>query len=240
MICEICGKPKSIELPTGQVVKCACDCDVKEITNQEKIRIDREKELRIKANKKSCFDNPSMLEKTFDKDDKKGGEEITIAKRYAEQFPMGSDGLVFYGDTDKGKTFASACIANYLLDKGYSVLFRSVPKIVYDAQRNGFEDWLSKYIECDLLIIDDLGAERTTGFAQEAIYNVVNDRNAARKPIVATSNLSIKDLSSAPSMALKRIYNRILEQCLPIHVENGRTRANKETYSRIKKNLGIQ
>ena len=227
--CEVCGEPLEFQMPDGHTVECRCSCQ-------------REPE-RPKGGWKSkrCFGarHGRMASMTFDADDGNGGEAMRIARRYADRFPIGSDGLLLFGSSDQGKTFTAACIANALLSKGFGVVMRSVPEIVYHAQRSGFDDWLSDYRTCDLLVLDDIGAERTTGFAQETVYNVVDTRYSCGRPMVATTNLTREELFSPNDVVSRRIYGRLLEVCLPVEVDNGRKRSNRWNYERMRENLGI-
>lgn len=67
-------------------------------------------------------------------------------------------------------------------------------------------------------MIDDLGVERDTSYSVEQVYNVVDTRARSGKPVIITTNLSLKDLENPPSLAYKRIYDRVLEMC-PIRLK---------------------
>ena len=86
-------------------------------------------------------------------------------------------------------------------------------------------------LSCDLLILDDLGAERTTPFAQEFVYAVVDGRYNARKPMVVSTNLTRSELVHTPDITQQRIYNRVLEVCYPLEFKTGRKRSTKERYA---------
>ena len=81
--------------------------------------------------------------------------------------------------------------------------------------RNEYIDYLCRY---PLLIIDDLGTERGTEYALEHVYNVIDSRYRSGKPLILTANISPDVLNNPPDMAHARIYSRILEMCVPIHV----------------------
>ena len=67
-----------------------------------------------------------------------------------------------------------------------------------------------------LLIIDDLGAERGTDFALEKVYNIVDSRYRAKKPVILTTNLTLKEMKEATDIRYSRIYDRIFEVCYPM------------------------
>ena len=81
-----------------------------------------------------------------------------------------------------------------------------------------------------LLIIDELGAERGTEYAVENVFNVIDRRYRSGKPLIITTNLHISMLTNEQSLDKKRIYDRILELCIPICVNGAskRTATAKE------------
>ena len=83
--------------------------------------------------------------------------------------------------------------------------------------RNQFIDSLNRY---SLLIIDDLGIERNSEFALEQVFNVIDSRYRSKKPLIVTTNLTLTELNNAPDVAHRRIYDRILERCAPIRINN--------------------
>ena len=94
----------------------------------------------------------------------------------------------------------------------------SVPSLVSSIQRNTYGDYnpLAQAIKADLLILDDLGAERGTDYAKEQVYSVIDGRYTANRPMVISTNLEPSQLMNAESMTLKRIYSRIMEKCFPL------------------------
>ena len=93
--------------------------------------------------------------------------------------------------------------------------------------KNEYIDALVKY---DLLIIDDLGAERGTEYAVENVFNVIDRRYRSGKPLIITTNLHLSMLINEQSLYKKRIYDRILELCIPVCVNGAskRTTTAKE------------
>ena len=105
--------------------------------------------------------------------------------RYANKFGDKSTNLYLNGSTGLGKTFLSACIARVVADKGYSVVYDMAGSIfsVFEEEKFSKSDDIQalrnnirRYLECDLLIIDDLGTEMTTSFTLSALYELINTR----------------------------------------------------------------
>jgi len=122
---------------------------------------------------------------------------------YARKFGSRSINLFFNGAPGLGKTFLSACIAKVVADNGYSVVYDMATSIFSkfeDAkfQRTddleGLRNEIRRYLECDLLIIDDLGTEMTTAFTISTLYEIINTRLVTGRKTLVNSNLTLGEL----------------------------------------------
>ena len=111
--------------------------------------------------------------------------------------------LFFNGAPGLGKTFLSACIARVVADNGFSVVYDMAASIFAkfeDAKFQRTDDFegtrndIKRYMECDLLIIDDLGTEMTTAFTVSALYEVINTRIVSGRKTLVSSNLTMDEL----------------------------------------------
>jgi len=84
-------------------------------------------------------------------------------------------------------------------------------------------DYIDELISYPLLIIDDLGSERSSEYAQEIVYSIIDGRYKAGKPLIITTNLTLDEIQNPQDMRYARIYDRILEMCVPIQF-NGKSR----------------
>ena len=128
-------------------------------------------------------------------------------------------GLLLFGDVGTGKSFFAGCIANALLDQDVPVLMTNFPTILNRLTGMFSEDrseFIASFDEYDLLIIDDLGVERSTEYAMEQMFFVIDSRYRSRRPMIITTNLKLAELKNPPDLAHARIYDRILERCAPI------------------------
>ncbi len=122
------------------------------------------------------------------------------AQRFAREFTPGCGNLLFSGNTGLGKTFLSACIADAVTDKGYSVAYESAPRLFSKLEKNRFNPddasraECARYESCDLLIIDDLGTEMPGNFVTAALYALVNERLLSGKSMVISTNLNIGEI----------------------------------------------
>ena len=109
--------------------------------------------------------------------------------------------------------------ANALLDQDVPVLMTNFPTILNRLTGMFSEDrseFIASFDEYDLLIIDDLGVERSTEYAMEQMFFVIDSRYRSRRPMIITTNLKLSELKNPPDLAHARIYDRILERCAPI------------------------
>lgn len=81
---------------------------------------------------------------------------------------------------------------------------------MFSEDRASFIASLDEY---DLLIIDDLGVERSTDYVMEQMFFVIDSRYRSRRPMIITTNLKLSELKNPPDLAHARIYDRILERC---------------------------
>ena len=202
-----------------------CKCQQKLYNQEETKRKLLEKQAEIERMKASGLQDKALYDYTFDKDNGIN-PEMAYAHKYVENWEdmkANSSGLLLWGNVGTGKSFFAGCIANALLEKGVPVLMTNFSRILYTLtgmhfeDRNQFIDSLNRY---SLLIIDDLGIERNSEFALEQVFNVIDSRYRSKKPLIVTTNLTLTELNSAPDVAHIRIYDRILERCAPIRINN--------------------
>ncbi len=121
-------------------------------------------------------------------------------RKYAEKFSTNSESLLLYGKTGVGKTHLSLAIANEVIQKGYNVIYDSVINLLGNIEQEHFgranehDDTLSLLLNCDLLILDDLGTEFDTTFNASCLYNIINTRLNKGLPTIISTNLDYIDI----------------------------------------------
>lgn len=231
--CCKCHTPREKELPSpfGDnkpfKVHFMCECQRKAYEIEQAERAKREFDEMVSRNRMVCFHTKRMYDWTFANDDGKN-PAVAKAKAYVDAWDdMKSSGigLMLWGGVGTGKTYLAAAIANELLDQGKRVLMRDFSEIsnisIFDA-----DEYVASLSSYDLVILDDLGAERKSEFALQNVFNVVNRRWESGKPMIVTTNLSIKEmkaLSEKDELQYQRIYDRVFDMCTPICV-NGASR----------------
>ena len=119
--------------------------------------------------------------------------------QYAEKFTPGeSKNIAMFGGTGLGKTHLSSAVAGKIIESGHDVYYIGAQGMISDFEYNRFgnssmgsvDGDVDRYIECDLLIIDDLGTEVNNQFTTSCLYNVINTRLNKRKPTLISTNLT--------------------------------------------------
>ena len=152
-------------------------------------------------------------------------DQLAKARRYAENwdsFRRDGMGLLLFGDVGTGKTYTAGCIANALIDKGVSVLCVGLSDVVNRMQGNFGADrdnYMKALMRPELLVLDDLGAERNTSFGKERVFDVVNHRLLSGKSMIVTTNIPLSVMKQAADLDDRRIFDRILEVCVPIRFD---------------------
>lgn len=123
---------------------------------------------------------------------------LALCKQFVENFPSNRS-LLFMGGVGLGKTHLSLSIVKEISDKGYGVVYGSAQNLFSAAEKEHFSysgetSVQDSLLECDLLVIDDLGTEFYSSFAASLFYNVVNTRLLSGKPTVINTNLSLDEL----------------------------------------------
>ena len=136
------------------------------------------------------------------------------ARRFAATFNIKGDNLLLIGGTGTGKTHISTAIAKEAIIRGFDVVYDSVQNVVSDFETDHFKSGYGpyepkgdKYLDCDLLILDDLGSEFISTFSISCLYNILNTRQNRGLSTVVSTNLDPK------SIAVKyedRIYSRLI------------------------------
>ena len=138
------------------------------------------------------------------------------ARAYADSFhPAKSENLAMFGGTGLGKTHLSTAIARQVIEGGWDVVYVSCVDMFadYEAQRFGNSTGTptgadtSRYTDCDLLIIDDLGTEVTNQFTTSCLYGLLNTRLNRHLPIILSTNLETDEFR-------KRYWDRITSRVL--------------------------
>lgn len=198
--CSICGD-------TGVVGNRMCACMKKKL-----VEAGFESSGMCDLIKRQSFDNFGLDYYKHNKDVLSRMSAIfSVLKKYAEDFDVDKSGnIAMFGNTGLGKTHLSSAMAGAIIEKGNDVYYTSAMNMFADFEYKRFgnsaspdaEGDIEKYFTCDLLIIDDLGAEMNNQFTTSCLYNIINTRLNKKKPTVISTNLTQDEFR-------KRYWDRI-------------------------------
>lgn len=223
--CGLCHTPKQIrprnareKLLFGDALPCLCDCMTRK--RDEEIARERQREAKRAADeaRREGFADIGRQHQTFASAE--DTEVIRAAKRYADGWAQNRarSGLYLYGPPGSGKTFAASCIANAIIDSGYTVLVTSLPRLIGKMLTSDAADVLSRIAAVSLLVLDDFGTERHTETAAEKSFQVIDTRVSSGKPMIVTSNLSLAEVCQDGDIAARRMASRLRGACVPVFV----------------------
>ncbi|MGE5590977.1 MAG: ATP-binding protein [Bacillota bacterium] len=238
--CPHCGEDKTpYQRQLGRRVftidpECRCDREARDKAIAEEEARRREEDLRQRIEQSGL---PARYQRaTFEAFEPARGTEkaVAICREYAASFARGvEDGLLVRGPKGAGKTHLAAAVALSLLQSGFRVAFWNVP-LVLDEIRSSFgarsdkEERASEIMErarrADLLILDDIGTEKPSEWVVERLYLVVEMRYQDLKPLIVTTNASMKELEEALS---PKTVSRLVEMCRGVSLEASDYRARR-------------
>jgi len=243
LYCEKCHTPIQCRkqfLGKMRTLPCICRCRQEEMKRQKEEAEAREQMMKIQRLKSTGIQERHLLDWRFDAAE--DNETIRWAKNYVANWKRvraENLGLLLWGDVGTGKSFAAACIANALLEQAVPVLMTNFSKILNQMGAMYTEEryqYIASFNHYPLLIIDDLGIERSTEYAKEQVYAVIDERYKANLPLIITTNLTINQIRNPENVADARIYSRVLEMCTPIQVKGNdrRQTTSREKQERVK------
>ena len=189
-----CEKCRDTGYVDGEVCSCLTELYNKEVTAELGVLLQTGDE---------CFEN-------FDLSlygDKQYAMKLVYdtCREYANSFSGSSMNLLFEGGTGLGKTYLSACIARVVAEKGFSVCYDTAAAALEAFEQRKFarsaeiaaaaDSKVSNMLDCDLMILDDLGTEMTTSVSVSALYTLINTRLVNGKKTIISTNLTAAELA---------------------------------------------
>lgn len=146
---------------------------------------------------------------------------MKVVSKFWQEYPKWESrnkGLYIWSKTKgSGKTFLACCLAGSVQVKYRKMVkfvsaveYLQAVKETYD-QGAGVPNRVFGYLNCDLLILDDLGSEKPGAWADQELFRLIDHRMCEGKPVIVTSNLPI-DLLKCDG----RISNRLIQMCISI------------------------
>lgn len=239
--CGSCGAPKQawIDWPADEngnvkreLLPVTCACEQERYERDKEQRRKEKFEISLSLNRKIIgSDDRSLSGQNFEADDAPQSPISVTVRRYVEHWDeMRKDniGILFFGSKGTGKSFYAASVVNALAEKGVMAGFATMPSLMSLLQgkwdKTEIMDAICRF---QLLVLDDIGAERASSYSAETAYNIINARYESRKPTIVTTNVALADMQKETDPWYSRIYDRLSEMC-PIRLKmTGESRRNK-------------
>jgi len=185
---------------------------------------------------------------TFENFDVRGGrnstakdqESLQQAKQAAETFAADPEGwLLLTGPSGCGKTHLAAAIAGKSLDRDRPVFYTFVPSLLDHLRSTfspdspiGYDELFEQLKTAPLLILDDLGAESSTPWAEDKLYQIIVHRHEARLPTVITTVLSTEEIEQSKPRIASRLVDSMVVDWEPITAPNYRDQRRERQSAR--------
>jgi len=215
----------------GKLQVCTCrETDVKRMEWQRLYRVSN-----LQAFKALTFENFKVKGRLGLGDQQVNS--LQFAYNQSVQFSRNLNGWLFLmGPYGSGKTHLAAAIANFVIDLGIPTLFLTVPDLLdwlrasFGGGEESFEERLMEIRNCRLLILDDLGTQNATPWAEEKLYQIINHRYVHRLPTVVTTNLALDEIAGRIS---SRLQDPDLVTLVTINAPDYRSPINDESRSPV-------
>ena len=174
-----------------------CDCMLAELRGEAFRRLNEQSPLQLSGFEQFKLeyypDHPEPTNKIIPRD--KMTEIYNYCCRYAATFSPRSPSIILMGSPGLGKTHLSLAIAAQVIEKGLGVIYGSAQNLLRAVEKEHFTRGgqfgaLDSLLDCDLLILDDLGTEFASSFTISAVYNIVNSRLLSARPTIISTNLT--------------------------------------------------
>ena len=248
--CKKCNTARQCKVELFSEIKtmpCLCKCMSEAREKEDRERKRRERMEQAKRYRSMGFADRDMQHHTFASDDNANSKIARAMRTYVERFKefrKDGKGLLLYGPVGTGKSFYAACICNALIDKGYPCLLTNFSRLIntISAMWEGKQEYIDSLSKFALVAIDDLGVERDTEFMNESVTTIIDSLYRANVPMIITSNYTPRQLTDESDIRRRRVYDRLLERCVPIEVkgESRRKEKGRKDYKDMMKALGLQ
>lgn len=224
------------------LVYSLCPCRKEKVAEEERKQKEEQRQFKVKRYKDLSNYNRKFANATFENAEFEQDKKVVeLGRAYVDNFKQvkkNNGGLLLYGNVGTGKTYFSYCIANELMKRGYTVFITNCNAVLRMDQWES-EDVYDAVSSCDLFILDDLGSQRDSSYADEIAYNLVDIRYVSNRPMIVTTNLSAENMKKETRIEKNRIYDRIMEICRPLKIdgESKRPRIATKNYQELCKTL---
>jgi DNA replication protein DnaC len=219
--CGKCSTPKQVYIEQfKKAMPTPCQCRKEQIKKEKELQEKVEKQLKIKELRDASLLGERYRDALFENTETSHSAEFRAIYDRCRKYCDVADkvngvGIYLFGTNGTGKSRLTACMGNELMENGYTVLYTNFTEIARKLIES--DDFIKQLPRIDFLFIDDFGTEKVTKgsedmWMQEKVFEVINKRYIDNKPVIFTSNYSLKELIADRGIA-KRSVDRIMEMC---------------------------
>lgn len=221
MYCGKCNTPKQVYIEQfKRAMPTPCKCRKEEMQKEKELQERIQKQTRIKELRNASLLGERYKDASFENTETSHSAEFRAIYDRCRKYCDVADkvngvGIYLFGTNGTGKSRLTACMGNELMENGYTVLYTNFTEIARKLIES--DDFIKQLPRIDFLFIDDFGTEKVTKgsedmWMQEKVFEVINKRYIDNKPVIFTSNYSLKELIADRGIA-KRSVDRIMEMC---------------------------
>ncbi len=223
--CKKCNTAKAVVVDKAQglVMHSLCKCERERRAEEKRRQAEDDRRKQVEFLRRNSMLGEFFLGCTFSglTITKYNQSAVEMARKYcfhADEMLRNGYGIYIYGDCGAGKTTLAACIANRLTEQCHTVWFTSLIEII-NSVKSTFDtgrptSYYDKITQVDFLFLDDIGTEGMkkddNSWIQSTVFDIINRRYNAKKPVIFTGNYSVESLSAKANFA-QRTAQRISE-----------------------------
>lgn len=233
--CPECGEllyKKLSVLGVDKLVRVSCSCEQAKEAERIKLYNAEADRRQIEAFKKECYSNNLAFSARSLNSSDFQPDYYRALKKYCEnfeEFKEKKQGLLLYGASGTGKSYAACAVINALIEKRYKAKFYSYNYIInyITGLLQGKTDFLESLSKFDIIVIDDFACRKHTDFILDLEFDIINTIYENSTVLIITTNNSLEFFSKPKILGEKRINSRILERCYPINTDAAGNIRNK-------------
>ena len=199
-----------------KLVRVMCKCDVEREAKEAEKKKQDDFYYAMREIRAILHTEQTDVRWTFEQDDSPNSPTSLACRKYVEEWDemkRNNIGIIFFGSKGNGKSFYASCVYNAMLERNVLAGFTSTANLMNILSKWDKTEIIDTIKRVQLLVLDDLGAERDTSYSAELMYYVIDERYKTGLPTIVTTNYALANMEQEEEVWRGRIYDRIIEMC---------------------------